>query len=47
MEVTWQVAALWIGMALIASLLSVRLGMSVVSGVRPESAGSSDMSLAR
>jgi Kef-type K+ transport system membrane component KefB len=29
MEVTWQVAALWIGMALVASLLSVRLGMSV------------------
>ncbi len=29
MELTWQVAALWIGMALLASLLSVRLGMSV------------------
>src|SRR5438093_12592834 len=29
MEVTWQVAALWVGMALLASLLSVRLGMSV------------------
>ncbi len=29
MEVTWQVAAIWIGMALVATLLSVRLGMSV------------------
>jgi Kef-type K+ transport system membrane component KefB len=29
MELTWQVAALWIGMALAASILSVRLGMSV------------------
>jgi Kef-type K+ transport system membrane component KefB len=29
MELTWQVAALWIGMALVASVVSVRLGMSV------------------
>lgn len=29
MELTWLVAAVWIGMALVASLLSIRLGMSV------------------
>jgi Kef-type K+ transport system membrane component KefB len=29
MELTWQVAAIWIGMALVATLISVRLGMSV------------------
>jgi Kef-type K+ transport system membrane component KefB len=29
MELTWQVATVWVGMALVATLLSVRLGMSV------------------
>ncbi|MGH7256381.1 MAG: cation:proton antiporter [Nitrospirales bacterium] len=29
MESTWQIAALWLGMALIATLVSVRLGVSV------------------
>lgn len=29
MEMTWPIAALWIGMALLATLLSARLGMSV------------------
>src|SRR5438094_9486409 len=29
MELTWPIAALWIGMALLATLLSVRLGVSV------------------
>lgn len=29
MELTWPIAAIWIGMALLATLLSVRLGMSV------------------
>jgi Kef-type K+ transport system membrane component KefB len=29
MDVTWQIAALWIGMALCATLMSVRLGLSV------------------
>ncbi|MEW6543767.1 MAG: cation:proton antiporter [Nitrospirota bacterium] len=29
MELTWQVAALWVGMALLATLISVRVGMSV------------------
>ena len=29
MESTWPIAAMWIGMALLATLLSVRLGMSV------------------
>lgn len=29
MELTWPIAAIWIGMALLAALLSVRLGMSV------------------
>ncbi len=29
MEMTWAVAAIWVGMALVATLLSVRLGMSV------------------
>jgi Kef-type K+ transport system membrane component KefB len=29
MELTWPVAALWIGMALLATLISIRLGISV------------------
>lgn len=29
MEQIWSVAALWIGMALLASLISIRLGLSV------------------
>lgn len=29
MEVTWQIAAIWIGMTLLATLISVRIGMSV------------------
>jgi Kef-type K+ transport system membrane component KefB len=29
MELTWQIATIWIAMALVATLLSVRLGMSV------------------
>ncbi|WP_447972220.1 cation:proton antiporter [Nitrospira sp. Kam-Ns4a] len=29
MELTWQVAAIWVGMALVAALVSVRVGLSV------------------
>jgi Kef-type K+ transport system membrane component KefB len=29
MELTWQVAALWVGMALLATLISIRIGISV------------------
>src|SRR5438093_2711657 len=29
MELTWQIAAVWIGMALAAALISVRIGVSV------------------
>lgn len=29
MELTWQIAAVWIGMALVATLVSIRLGVSV------------------
>ena len=29
MELTWEIAAVWLGLALVASLLSIRLKMSV------------------
>jgi Kef-type K+ transport system membrane component KefB len=29
MDITWQIAAMWIGMALLATLISVRIGLSV------------------
>src|SRR5438105_687581 len=29
MEINWGIAAVWVGLALIASLLSIRLGLSV------------------
>jgi Kef-type K+ transport system membrane component KefB len=29
MELTWQIAAIWVGMALLATLISVRIGISV------------------
>ncbi len=29
MELTWQIAAVWIGLALAATLISIRIGISV------------------
>ncbi len=29
MELTWQIAAVWVGMALVATLISIRIGVSV------------------